>query len=608
MSSASRITEASFLQPPGPNTILGGLDYTNEDFNRDEKVQAIGFVGEHSEIAWLHRLQQILDGSNSVLPQEQSNQPSIASVNFFLDDSEVPLIQGADLGRRPSQAVADQLLGIYFNVVNHSYPFIGRSLFLDQYKRFYTLSVRPGDRWLAILNLVFAIAVRHSQQTQTGPREGVDDHRVYFSRALKLTMSGAALLEHPNLQQVQVEGLVSFYLLSVGQVNRCAFFLCLLFNAELLADLSIFSFFAFRSWRICGVALRSAGTMGLNLRNESKPLNPPSKEARYRVWWALYMLDLGLCVMTGRPPSCNDEFCTTPLPVPFEEETFTEATYTRHLMKDNEARGIFMEALGLGRSGYLTSESTSPDTPGQSLPSPGRQCEQIASSAVGALEPNPSLYSLHVIDLCLIVRETIDTLYAPGAARMMWRETEVAISTLNGKIDAWLTRLPVAFQFTQNTREFERERTNMAFYFHSAKILITQPCFSRQIRPTLGTEIASNFCESMANACVDLAVQMLELLPEHLDSSWVYRVSPWWCMSHLLMQPVSIILTELLLAKPATTKRRKLLEVLSQATRWLAELSTRDPTFQRSVKVCRELVAQHDPQLAIDLYANREIH
>jgi hypothetical protein len=29
-----------------------------------------------------------------------------------------------------------------------------------------------------------------------------------------------ALLSHPNLQQVQVEGLSAFYLLSVGQVNR----------------------------------------------------------------------------------------------------------------------------------------------------------------------------------------------------------------------------------------------------------------------------------------------------------------------------------------------------------------------------------------------------
>jgi hypothetical protein len=33
-------------------------------------------------------------------------------------------------------------------------------------------------------------------------------------------MDNVALLDHPNLQQVQVEGLTAFYLLSTGQVNR----------------------------------------------------------------------------------------------------------------------------------------------------------------------------------------------------------------------------------------------------------------------------------------------------------------------------------------------------------------------------------------------------
>ncbi|KAK1148364.1 hypothetical protein N8T08_010175 [Aspergillus melleus] len=346
--------------------------------------------------------------------------------------------------------------------------------------------------------------------------------------------------------------------------------------------------------------------MGLNLRNESKSLSPPSKEARYRVWWSLYTLDLTLCVMTGRPPSCNDEFCTTPVPVPFEEETFKGAVYAQQLMKDNDARGFFMEILGLGRSGYLASDTAWPDNLDPLLSGPGKQSEQIASSAVEALEPNPSLYFLHVIDLAFIVRETIDTLYAPGASRMLWREIEMAISTLNGKIDAWLERLPVAFQSTTDTREFERERTNMAFYFHSAKILVAQPCFSRLTRQSSGTDLSDRFCESTAVACVDLAVQMIELLPEHPDSSWIYRASPWWCMLHMLMQPITIVLTELLLAKPDTAKRGKLLKVASKTTRWLAELAAKDPAFQRGEKVCRELVTQHDPQLAMAIYGDPE--
>ncbi|KAJ5899983.1 C6 transcription factor [Penicillium taxi] len=37
-----------------------------------------------------------------------------------------------------------------------------------------------------------------------------------------LRLDDGALLDHPDIQQVQVEGLVTFYLLSTGQINRSA--------------------------------------------------------------------------------------------------------------------------------------------------------------------------------------------------------------------------------------------------------------------------------------------------------------------------------------------------------------------------------------------------
>ena len=42
-------------------------------------------------------------------------------------------------------------------------------------------------------------------------------------------MNGDALFSHPDLQQVQVEGLVAFYLLATGQINRYAWRLILSF-------------------------------------------------------------------------------------------------------------------------------------------------------------------------------------------------------------------------------------------------------------------------------------------------------------------------------------------------------------------------------------------
>ncbi|KAE8166391.1 fungal-specific transcription factor domain-containing protein [Aspergillus tamarii] len=568
---------------PDPISSLVALDYINEDFNRDEKIQAMGFVGEHSEITWLYRLRRMLERSSPVTPspKESWDRQSVASVSFFLDDLDIPVIDNVDPMQRPSQMLADQLVDTYFSIIHPFFPIIGKAIFLRQYKSFYsTPFVRPGKRWLAILNLIFGIAARYCHQLQSDARDTPDDGPLYFSRAWKLSMSDVALLDHPNLQQVQVEGLTSFYLLSVGQVNR--------------------------SWRICGTSIRSAVIMGLNLRNESSMVIHTSKETRYRVWWSIYMLDIQLSVMTGRPPHCSSDFCTTPYPVPFQEEEFLDDNVAQIIM-DNESRNIFMEALSSRNSTKSANEVTTSEGFGPAMSYQGKQYGQAAYNAVDSLTPNTSLYFLCLVDLGLIMRESIDTLYAPGAARKSWREVEIAISTLNGKVDAWLSRLPTAFHFIHGHQAFERQRSCLAFRFYSAKILITQPCLSRLTRKAPGVEIPGNFCNTMAVMCVDLAGQMLDHLPDSPEPSWVYHVSPWWCILHFLMQSTAVLLTELLLlAKEGTVQHRTAEERVSKVSRWLAVMSTKDLSFQRAQLVCRDLLSQNSLEPDIGVYADND--
>ncbi|GFF42916.1 hypothetical protein IFM58399_06773 [Aspergillus lentulus] len=581
-SPALKLSDAARVSSPAASTpvfSLGALDYTSEDFNRDEKIQAMGFVGEHSEIAWIYRLKRLLEQISVGSKENDADRQSVASANFFLDDSDITVLDDIDLSQRPSQTVADQLVDEYFQVVHPSFPIIGKLVFLRQYRSFYSSPhVRPGKRWLAVLNLVFAIGARCSRYSQGTNRGVTDDETLYFSRAWRLSMSDIALLDHPNLQQVQVEGLTSFYLLSVGQVNR--------------------------SWRICGISLRSAVTMGLNLRSESNTIAHVSKETRYRVWWSLFMLDISLCVMTGRPPSSSDEFRTTPPPVPFKEEDFSDDRVVQ-LIADHEARGLFMEALG--KTTATTETALTPETSDHHLFNANRECEQVASSAIESLTPNISLYFLHNVELGLILREAVDTLYAPGVARKPWREIELAVAALNSKADIWLSRLPPAFHFETGARVFEQQRLNLAFRFYSTKIIIAQPCLSRLTRQTPGSEPPGVACETMATMCVDFAAQMLDLLPTIPQASWVYRVSPWWCFLHYLMQSTTVLLTQLLLLSEAGTVRyNQVLEQVSKATRWLSEMSTNDPSSARAWLVCRDLISQHAPEL--DLGAFSEHH
>ncbi|KXG51069.1 uncharacterized protein PGRI_066410 [Penicillium griseofulvum] len=163
-------------------------DYTEEDFNGDEKVQATGFVGEHSEMVWLYRLKRGLDHNRLKITKETPVHPSISSVNYFQDNSEILVPDDIDLVRRPPIQIANRLVDTYFHIVHHTFPIIGKAIFLNQYRSFYANpNVRPGKRWIIVLNLVFAIATRHSflvDQDQTN----CDDHQTYFARAWRLNV------------------------------------------------------------------------------------------------------------------------------------------------------------------------------------------------------------------------------------------------------------------------------------------------------------------------------------------------------------------------------------------------------------------------------------
>jgi hypothetical protein len=216
-------------------------DHTEEDFNRDEASQAMGFVGEHSEVAWLYRLKRDLDQGSLTPIGDIPERPSISSLNYFLDDSDIPIPENIDVSVRPPQQMADMLVESYFRTIHPDFPIIGKEIFLNQYRSFYSNpNVRPGKRWTAVLNLVFAIAAKHSNLLQSQPQGNYTDHLAYFARAWRLSMGSVGLFDHPNLQQVQVEGLAAFYLLSTGQVNRCVYLGC-----------SLLIFFYFFWWWVC---------------------------------------------------------------------------------------------------------------------------------------------------------------------------------------------------------------------------------------------------------------------------------------------------------------------------------------------------------------------
>jgi hypothetical protein len=336
--------------------------------------------------------------------------------------------------------------------------------------------------------------------------------------------------------------------------------------------------------------------MGLNLRSESDSVGYLSKETRYRVWWALFMLDTVLCVMTGRPPSTGETFCSTPLPLPYTEEEFKDERVMQ-LVSDQEARNVFMSSLLSTDPAIATRETFASRLRCVQSERKGRQVEQVAQ----AITPNSSQFFLCAVDLAFLTRQAVDILYAPRSTRQSWLEIETQISTLNRNADRWLSRLPTEFHFNEldASQPFARERAGLGFRFYATKIIISQPCL-RRLSTLLGSTSPGAVCDTMAAMCVQVAGQVLDLLPDEVDTAWLYKVTPWWCVLHHIMQSSTILLIALFSrVHPVIADATLIVKKVKKATRWLGEMSAKDISSQRAWLVYMDILSQHVSKLGL---------
>ncbi|GKZ35730.1 hypothetical protein AbraIFM66950_006483, partial [Aspergillus brasiliensis] len=546
-------------------------DSISEDFNKDETSQATGYIGQSSEISWIHSLERdINSGTGLGTPSEAIFLPNpegslISASNYHVDDQELPNIERQEAYALPSKEVASKLYNCYLDWVHPSFPILGTTPFGSQFQAFFNdTTLRPGNKWLAVLNLIFAVAARYAYISEAEWQLNKNNHWQYFSRARVLSMDDWSF-HHPDLQQLQVEGLTALYMLSLGHINR--------------------------AWRISGSAVRGALGLGLHLRNLSKSASDTSREIRYRVWWSLYMLDHRLSMITGRPSFIDDTVYTTPLPVPFDEKDF--------------GKDEVMHCLQLSHG-----------TQSSPLDVDLKTKHAIDNSMVAdpATIPCGSLHFLHVIRLTLISKKMINKLYSPGAARTSWTGIEFAIQGLTSDIESWLLSLPKDFDFTSTqsshaTHSVSNHRMSLAFLFYNTKIGITRPCLRRHSPVNQHDKVPDDrlqdFCQRTAAECVESACHMLRLFPESLDAAALYRVSPWWCVLHFLVQATTVLLIELSFGICHVPEKASMVsKATERAIEWLAILAKTNAASEKARLLCEGLLRR------IEQYAgvNSPIH
>ncbi|KAJ5502984.1 Transcription factor [Penicillium fimorum] len=553
-------------RPSSPSSIgsLEAVDRVEEDLNLTESSRATGYMGKSSEVTWMGRVEEETelrsrDQTPKAKPEDYTTDKVTPSmVNYHIDDLGIDAPGPVQMYWVPPKSVADHLFETYLHAVHPHFPIINKTLFSSQYKDFFNDISYAGDKWMAILNMIFAIATEYLYNSDEAYRGDIKDHLFYLTRSRMLSMGGDTLFQHPDLEQVQVEGLVAFHMLSTNQINR--------------------------AWRISALAIRSAISLGINLKSSSLKMSGVAKEIPCRIWWCLYTVEHKLGSMTGRATSISTNMYTTQLPLPFDEDHLSEPPASE-LLDDLDMREKRMNmAMTSPHLRYPDRQQTEEATAGRSW--------------LQSLPVNTSLYFLYRCDLTVLTQEILDRVYSIESASVSWEDIQGTIKRLKANVDVWLSTLPPGLDFTSMRDENQQTywaKTNLAFHYYTTKIVLGRPCLCRH-NPNRSQEQQKHldqrgFSHDMAIMTLESAMHTLDLLPDEPNSAHLYQFTPWWCFLHYIMQTATVIILELSFGcVHMKDQESNLVQSAKKSLRWLYMMSMHCTASYRAWQLCQSAV------------------
>lgn len=338
-----------------------------------------------------------------------------------------------------------------------------------------------------------------------------------------------------------------------------------------------------------GFAVRCALALGLNLRNEDPTVGLVPKEIRVRVWWAVYSHERLLGVMTGRPTAIADEGCTVPLPVPFDEDELCGPMGQMHVEDWSTGKAsMLMRAQSHDSHASVSSNSQSGRQPSASgLPAH----QQTSGLPTDLPAPNLAMYFRFQVQLDLITQAVTLTLYSGGTVRKSWADVQKLIQYLDSKLEAWKSSFPAMYDFTKGKDpQHRREKMALGLAYWSTKILLSRPCVCRIDRRIKNQSDASkDFNQTWAKTCVHAAESMLLLIPDVPNPPELYKVVPWWCFLHYLMQAATVLMLELSFkAYHMPEELSDIMKSITKVVTWLQKMSEDSIAAERAWKMCVE--------------------
>ena len=298
-----------------------------------------------------------------------------------------------------------------------------------------------------------------------------------------------------------------------------------------------------------------------------------------------------LAVMTGRPTSVLESDCTAPLPSPVDEESIfmREASKSRRHSSSQDT---------VSSPSSTTSPTTTKISPGSSF-SP--LSHHSGSDKFRGGPPNHGMFFLYHTKLSILTNEVLDRLYRASVIRRSWEAIQITIADLVSKLEQWHSELPPVFDFMKKQRDqqFVRQRMSLGFCYYSTLTVINRPCLCRVDRKIPNeSEKSMAFNKSAAVYCVHAAKDMMEMLPEEPNPIGLYKVAPWWCIVHHLVQAATVLMLELSLhAEHVPYEADEVLEIAKKAIYWLKSMSQEDIAAHRAWRLCDDMLQRVAPSV-----------
>lgn len=321
------------------------------------------------------------------------------------------------------------------------------------------------------------------------------------------------------------------------------------------------------------------------MKSSSQTTTDISKESRYRVWWSLYSFEHLLGVMTGRATCILDGVCTTPMPIPFEEEKFNEPE-AQQILSNLSLRD---ERIQNAVASYLIRLMPLNPLDGKESDGVDKLEKKTERSVwIRSIPFNMGLLFLLYIDLTVITQEIVNKVYTSDAVKVPWAHIENRIGDLKARIDLWYKQLPGPFSFTQkddsSSPEQVRAKLSLAFQYYSARITLGRPCLCRR---DASSNNSISFSHKMALVSLEAAMRMLDLIPDAPDPCRLYQLAPWWSILHFLMQATTVLLLELSFANVhAPEEETNTFHATKKAICWLYAMSEHSTASYRAWQLC----------------------